>query len=214
MILDDIYAAIMAGKAKQVQPLIEQALSEGISPAEIMDKGLIAPMGEIGDLFRDNKIFVPEMLVASRAMTRGLKALEPYMVDGSVKPIGTVVIGTVKQDLHDIGKNLVATMMRGVGATVYDLGVDVSEKSFLEKAEEVGADVIAISALLTTTMPGIRDVITEIENAGVRDKYTIMIGGAPINEAYAKEVGADYYTEDAGTAADVLKQILAKKYGA
>ena len=214
MILDDIYAAVVAGKAKQVQPLVEQALNEGISPADVMNKGLIAPMGEIGDKFRDNKIFVPEMLVASRAMSRGLKVLEPYMVDGSVKPIGTVVIGTVKQDLHDIGKNLVATMMRGVGATVYDLGIDVPDKSFVEKAEEVGADVVAISALLTTTMPAIRDVIAEFESAGVRDKYTIMIGGAPVNAAYAKEVGADYYTEDAGTAADVLKQILTQKYSA
>ena len=214
MILDEIYAAVVAGKAKQVQPLVEQALNEGISPADIMNNGLIAPMGEIGEKFRDNKIFVPEMLVASRAMSRGLKVLEPYMVDGSVKPIGTVVIGTVKQDLHDIGKNLVATMMRGVGATVYDLGIDVPDKNFVEKAEEVGADVVAISALLTTTMPAIRDVIAEFENAGVRNKYVIMIGGAPVNAAYAKEVGADYYTEDAATAADVLKQILARKYEA
>ena len=214
MILDDIYAAVVAGKAKQVQPLVEQALNEGISPADIMNNGLIAPMGEIGEKFRDNKIFVPEMLVASRAMSRGLKVLEPYMVDGSVKPIGTVVIGTVKQDLHDIGKNLVATMMRGVGANVYDLGIDVPDKNFVEKAEEVGADVVAISALLTTTMPAIRDVIAEFENAGVRNKYVIMIGGAPVNAAYAKEVGADYYTEDAATAADVLKQILARKYEA
>jgi methylmalonyl-CoA mutase cobalamin-binding domain/chain len=179
-----------------------------------MDKALIAPMGEIGDKFRDGKIFVPEMLVASRAMSRGLKVLEPYMNDGTVKPLGTVVIGTVKQDLHDIGKNLVATMMRGVGATVYDLGIDVPDKTFVEKAEEVHADVVAISALLTTTMPAIRDVIAEFENAGVRDKYIIMIGGAPVNEAYAKEVKADYYTENASEAAEVLKQLLEKKYSA
>jgi 5-methyltetrahydrofolate--homocysteine methyltransferase len=214
MILDDIYTAVVTGKAKQVQTLVEQALNEGVAPSEVMDKALIAPMGEIGDKFRDGKIFVPEMLVASRAMSRGLKVLEPYMNDGTVKPLGTVVIGTVKQDLHDIGKNLVATMMRGVGATVYDLGIDVPDKTFVEKAEEVHADVVAISALLTTTMPAIRDVIAEFENAGVRDKYIIMIGGAPVNEAYAKEVKADYYTENASEAAEVLKQLLEKKYSA
>lgn len=213
MIINDIYAAVITGKAKQVQALVEQALNEGAAPGEIMEQGLIAPMSEIGDKFRDGKIFVPEMLVASRAMSRGLKVLEPYMTDGTVKPLGTVVIGTVKQDLHDIGKNLVATMMRGVGATVYDLGIDVPDKTFVEKAEEVGADVVGISALLTTTMPAIRDVIAEFEAAGVRDKYIIMIGGAPVNEAYAKEVKADYYTENASEAADLLKQLLTKKYG-
>lgn len=214
MIINDIYAAVIAGKAKQVQALVEQALSEGAAPGEIMEQGLIAPMSEIGEKFRDGKIFVPEMLVASRAMSRGLKTMEPYMTDGTVKSLGTVVIGTVKQDLHDIGKNLVATMMRGVGATVYDLGVDVPDKTFVEKAEEVGADVVGISTLLTTTMPAIRDVIAEFEAAGVRDKYIIMIGGAPVNEAYAQKVKADYYTENAGEAADLLKQLLSKKYGA
>lgn len=213
MIIDDIYTAVVTGKTKQVQTLVEQALSEGISPSDIMEQGLIAPMGEIGDKFRDGKIFVPEMLVASRAMSRGLKIMEPYMNDGTVKPIGTVVIGTVKQDLHDIGKNLVATMMRGVGATVYDLGIDVPDKAFVEKAEEVGADVVCISALLTTTMPAIRDVIAEFEQAGIRDKYIIMIGGAPVNAAYAKEVKADYYTENASEAADLLKKLLTEKYG-
>ncbi len=213
MVLQEIYTAVVNGKAKQVQGLVQQALDDGIAPADVMNEGLIAPMSEVGDNFRDGKIFIPEMLVASRAMSRGLKVLEPYFNDGSVKPIGTVVIGTVKQDLHDIGKNLVATMMRGVGATVYDLGIDVPDKAFVEKAEEVHADVVAISALLTTTMPAIRDVIEEFEKAGVRDKYTIMIGGAPVNAAYAEEVKADYYTADAGEAAEVLKQILENKYG-
>jgi len=206
--LDQISKAVEQGKAKLVKELVTQAIEAGLSPEDIMNGGLIAAMGVVGDNFKNNKIFVPEMLIASRAMAQGLKILEPYLVSAGVKPVGIVVIGTVKQDLHDIGKNLVATMMRGIGATVYDLGVDVPDEAFVKKAEEVHADIVAVSALLTTTMPAIGDVIQAFENAGVRNKYQIMVGGAPVNAAFAKQVGADYYTANAAEAAEVAKQIL------
>ena len=152
------------------------------------------------------------MLVAARAMSAGLKILEPLMTETGVKPVGTVVIGTVKGDLHDIGKNLVAMMMKGIGATVYDLGIDVPDADFVEKAEEVNADIVCISALLTTTMPAINDVIKEFEKSGVRDKYRIMVGGAPVNQAFADEIGADVYTSNAADAAENAKEYLTKKY--
>lgn len=208
MILQQISESVENGRAKQTKELVTQALEEGIAPDSIMNDGLIFAMGIVGEKFRQNQIFVPEMLVASRAMTQGLKILEPHLVAAGVKPIGTVVIGTVKQDLHDIGKNLVTMMMRGVGATVCDLGVDVADETFVQKAEEVNADIVCLSALLTTTMPAIGNVVNAFEKAGIRDKYTIMIGGAPVNSAFAKEVGADYYTSNAGDAAEVAKEIL------
>lgn len=208
MILQEISESVEKGNAKQTKLLVTQALEDGIAPEAIMNDGLIAAMGIVGENFRQNLIFVPEMLVASRAMTQGLKILEPQLVAAGVKPIGTVVIGTVKQDLHDIGKNLVSMMLRGIGATVYDLGVDVPAEAFVQKAEEVNADIICLSALLTTTMPAIGEVIQAFEVAGLRDKYTIMVGGAPVNSAFAKESGADYYTSNASDAAEVARQVL------
>ncbi|PHV69606.1 cobalamin-binding protein [Sporanaerobium hydrogeniformans] len=208
MDMQELSLAVQKGKLKVVKELVNQALEEGISVQEILDTGLISAMGIVGEKFKNNEIFVPEMLVAARAMSAGIKILEPLMSDSGVKPIGKVVIGTVKGDLHDIGKNLVAMMMRGMGATVYDLGIDVPDKNFVEKAEEIGADIVCISALLTTTMPAIDDVIQEFENAGVRDKYYIMIGGAPVSQNYADKVGADAYTSNAGEAADVAKAYL------
>ncbi|MDR2451631.1 MAG: corrinoid protein [Candidatus Accumulibacter sp.] len=206
--LEQISRTVQIGNAKLVKELVKQALEDGLSPADIMNDGLIAAMAVVGDDFKNNRIFVPEMLVASRAMSQGLKILEPHLVAAGVKPIGTVVIGTVKQDLHDIGKNLVATMMRGVGATVCDLGVDVPDEIFVKKAEEIDADIVAISALLTTTMPAIGDVIKAFETAAVRDKYKIMIGGAPVNSNFAKTVGADYYSPNAAEAAELVREIL------
>lgn len=212
MAFEDLSLAVQKGKSKQVKELVNAEIEKGTPVEEILNDGLIAPMGIVGENFKQNKIYVPEMLVAARAMSAGLKILEPLMTETGVKPVGTVVIGTVKGDLHDIGKNLVAMMMKGIGATVYDLGIDVPDADFVEKAEEVNADIVCISALLTTTMPAINDVIKEFEKSGVRDKYHIMVGGAPVNQAFADEIGADVYTSNAADAAENAKEYLTKKY--
>ena len=208
MELNELAQAVENGKVKNVKQLTSLALEEGYSVEEILNTGLIAPMGIVGDKFKRNEIFIPEMLLAARSMSAGVAILEPLMADTGVKPMGKVVIGTVKGDLHDIGKNLVAMMMKGIGATVYDIGVDTPDEKFVEKAEEVGADIICISALLTTTMPAIQDVIQAFEKSGVRDKYYIMIGGAPVTQQFADEIGADVYTSNAGDAATVAQQYL------
>ena len=211
MDLQEIAKAVEAGKAKQVKPLVQQALEEGMDVQDILNNGLISAMGVVGDKFKNNQIFVPEMLMAARAMSAGVSILEPLMKQSGVKTIGTVVIGTVSGDLHDIGKNLVSMMMQGIGATIYDLGVDVPAEKFVEKAEEVGADVVCLSALLTTTMPAIGEAIEAFKKAGVRDKYYIMIGGAPVSQKFADEVGADAYTSNASDAATVAKEYLESK---
>lgn len=208
MELKELSLAVEKGKMKQVKELVNQALAEGIPVEDILNQGLISAMEIVGDKFRENKIFVPEMLVASRAMSAGLKILEPLMSQSNFEPIGKVVIGTVKGDLHDIGKNLVAMMLKGVGATVYDVGVDADESVFLKKAEEVGADIICLSALLTTTMPAIKDVIDAFTKEGTRDKYYIMISGAPVSQQFADQIGADAYTSNAPDAATVAKKYL------
>ena len=211
MDLQELSLAVQKGKRKIVKELVQQGIDEGMDVKDILDNGLISAMEIIGEDFKENKIFVPEMLVAARAMTAGLQLLEPLMMETGVEPLGTVVIGTVKGDLHDIGKNLVAMMMRGMGATVYDLGVDVPETEFIKKAEEVNADIICLSALLTTTMPAIGDTIKAFESEGIRDKYYIMIGGAPVSQSFADEVKADAYTSNASDAAAVAKEYLLKK---
>jgi len=188
--------------------LVLQALEEKINPADILNNALISAMSEVGIKFKNNEIYVPEMLIAARAMSAGLQILEPILAETGIKPIGKCVIGTVKGDLHDIGKNLVRMMLKGAGIEVIDLGVDVSEATFIEKAEEVGADIIGLSALLTTTMPAIGDVIKEFEKAGLKDKYIFMIGGAPVTSNFAKLVNADYYVPDAATAAEMAKEAL------
>src|SRR5659263_6818 len=208
MDLQEICAAVETGKGKRVKELVNQAVDEGMPVKTILDDGLIRAMGIVGEKFRLNEIYVPEMLVAARAMAMGLTILEPLLTATGVKPIGKVVIGTARGDLHDIGKNLVAMMMKGMGATVFDLGVDVPDHMYVEKAEEVGADIICISALLTTTMPAIGDVVKEFEKSGVRSKYYIKVGGAPLSQAFADQVGADAYAANAGDAADVAKSYL------
>ncbi len=203
--------AIQKGKVKDVKAFVNQALEENVPVRDILEKGLIDPMAIVGENFSANRIFVPEMLMSARAMSAGVKIIEPLFSESGIEPLGTVVIGTVKGDLHDIGKNLVAMMMRGAGLTVYDIGIDVPEEKFVEKAEEVNADIVALSALLTTTMPAISDVIKEFERQGVRDKYHIMIGGAPVSQAFADEVHADCYTSDAASAAEHAKKYLTEK---
>ena len=211
MDLQELSLAVEQGKGKRVKELVNLAVEEGMSVKTILDDGLISAMSSIGEKFRLNQVYVPEMLVAARAMAMGLTILEPLLTASGVKSAGKIVIGTVRGDLHDIGKNLVAMMMKGMGATIYDLGADVPDKAFVEKAEEVGADIICLSALLTTTMPAIGDVIKEFEEAGVRSKYYIMVGGAPVSQAFADQVGADAYTTNASTAAEAAKTYLLSK---
>lgn len=211
MDFEALSVAIQKGKVKDVKSLVNQALEDNVPVKDILEQGLIAPMGIVGENFSANKIFVPEMLMSARAMSAGVKIIEPLFSESGIEPVGTVVIGTVKGDLHDIGKNLVAMMMRGAGLTVYDIGIDVPDEKFVEKAEEVHADIVALSALLTTTMPAIGDVIKEFERQGVRDKYHIMVGGAPVTKAFADEVHADCYTANASEAAEYAKDYLTKK---
>lgn len=210
-IIQEISEFLQKGRAKNVKALVEQALSEGVDAKAILNEGLLDGMMIVGGKFKRNEVFVPEVLVAARAMNAGLAILEPKLVEIGNEPVGKAVIGTVKGDLHDIGKNLVAMMLKGAGFEVIDLGVDVEAETFIAKAEEVGADVIGMSALLTTTMQSMKDTIELLKEKGLRDKYIVMIGGAPITDSFAEEIGADYYTPDAASAAEIAKEVVAKK---
>jgi len=203
MILQDISTKLQAGKAKDVKALVQQAIDEGIAPQKILEEGLISGMNIVGEKFKNNEVFVPEVLVAARAMNMGTALLKPLLAAEGVKANGKVCIGTVKGDLHDIGKNLVKMMLEGKGIEVIDLGTDVSPETFVMTAKEQQCQIICCSALLTTTMGVMEDVVKAAEAAGIRDQVKIMIGGAPITEAYAKQIGADAYTPDAASAADV-----------
>ena len=201
-IIEDIYSAVLRGKRKEVAPLVQQALDEGLGAEEVLNEGLVAAMSEIGERFSRNEAFVPEMLVAARAMSAGTEVLKPHLAEEGAEPVGKAVIGTVRGDMHDIGKNLVRMMIEGKGFEVTDLGVDVAPEqfvTFLQEHDDV--DIVCCSALLTTTMPEIGATIRAIEEAGLRDKVKVMVGGAPVTQAFADEVGADAYTPDAGAAA-------------
>ena len=192
--------------------LVQEALENGVEASVILEKGLIPALNEVGIKFKNNEIYVPEMLLAGKAMSAGIRVLEPLLSLTGAKPIGTAVIGTVRGDIHDIGKNLVKITLRGIGIEVYDLGVDVSAQDFISKAEEVNADLVCLSALLTTTMPEIGEVIKEFKKAGIKEKYIFMIGGAPVTSNFAKRVNADYYTADAASAARLAEKILLQKH--
>ena len=202
MILEDISLKLQAGKAKDVKTLVQQAIDEGIPAQQILDEGLVAGMNVIGEKFKNTEVFVPEVLVAARAMNMGSQLLKPLLVAEGVKAGGKVCIGTVQGDLHDIGKNLVKMMFEGKGLEVIDLGTDVSPETFVETAKNEGCQIIASSALLTTTMGVMADVVKAAEAAGIRDQVKIMIGGAPVTEEYCQKIGADAYTPDAASAAD------------
>jgi len=201
-LLREISENLQIGKAKIVKSLVEQAVAEGISPEKILNEGLLAGMSIVGEKFKNNEIYVPEVLVAARAMNMGSQILKPLLAAEGVKATGKVCIGTVQGDLHDIGKNLVKMMMEGKGLEVVDLGTDVSAETFVQTAIEQDCKVICCSALLTTTMSVMEDVIKAAEAAGIRDKVKIMIGGAPVSEEYCRKIGADCYTVDAASAAD------------
>lgn len=210
-LIQEISEFLQKGRAKNVKTLVQQALDEGMDPKEILNEGLLSGMMTIGEKFKNNEVFVPEVLVAARAMNAGITVLEPELVKVGNEPVGKVVIGTVKGDLHDIGKNLVSMMIKGAGFEIYDIGVDAEADAFIDKAEEVGADIICMSALLTTTMPSMKGVMDRLEERGLRDKYIVMVGGAPVNQSFADQIGADYYTEDATSAAEVAKAAMEKK---
>ena len=207
-IIAEISEFLQKGRAKNVKALVTQALEEGQDPKAILNEGLLSGMMIVGEKFKNNEVFVPEVLVAARAMNAGQAILEPKLVEIGNEPVGKAVVGTVKGDLHDIGKNLVTMMLKGAGFEIHDLGVDVSPEAFVNKAEEVGADIIGMSALLTTTMPNMGAVVEELKNRGLREKYIVMIGGAPVTEGFAQQIGADYYTPDAATCAEVAKKTV------
>ena len=200
--LNQISENLQKGKAKIVKQLVQEAIDAGISAQDILEKGLIAGMNIIGEKFRNNEVFVPEVLVAARAMNMGAQLLKPLLAADGVKASGKVCIGTVQGDLHDIGKNLVKMMLEGKGLEVVDLGTDVSPEAFVQTAIDQNCQVICCSALLTTTMGVMEEVVKKAIELGVRDKVKIMIGGAPVNEDYCAKIGADCYTPDAASAAD------------
>lgn len=201
-ILNEISLKLQQGKAKDVKELVQKALDDGISPEEVLNDGLLSGMSVIGDKFKKNEVYVPDVLIAARAMNAGTEILKPYLVQSGVKAKGKVVIGTVKGDLHDIGKNLVKMMMEGKGLEVIDLGIDVPAEKFISEAKAHDAQIIACSALLTTTMGEMKNVVDLAVKEGIRDKVKIMVGGAPLNENFCQSIGADKYAPDAASAAD------------
>ena len=208
--LQQISQQLQAGKAKIVKELVRQAIEQGYTPQDILENGLLHGMGIIGEKFKKNEVFVPEVLVAARAMSQGTAVLKPLLVGENIKPAGKACIGTIKGDLHDIGKNLVKMMMESKGFEVIDLGADVAPETFIETAIKENCQLICISALLTTTMSGMEDVVKAAKAAGIHDKVKIMVGGAPLTSGFAEMIGADAYTPDATTAAEVALEFCTK----
>jgi len=206
--LKELSEALFWGDVSKVKELTQMALQEEVEPEEILEQGLIRGMDIVGVKFKNNEIFLPEVLLASKAMYGGLELLQPRLVKSGVRAIGKVIIGTAKGDLHDIGKNLVAMMLRGGGFEVIDLGIDVSPEKFLKDSQEHKPDIVGISALLTATMIGMADVITALEKAGLRDKVKVMIGGAPVTQEFADEIGAEGYAPDAASAVDKARELV------
>lgn len=211
MDLDALKEAVIGGDAKGCTLLTEVAIQAGHSPERILTEALIPAMQIVGDKFRCNEVYVPEVLVAARAMKKSLGLLKPLLTKTGAKPVGTAVIGTVKGDLHDIGKNLVAMMLEGAGFDVVDLGADVAPEKFVQAAKDTGAQIVGISTLLTTTMLGMKDVLRALEQADLRSRVKVMVGGAPVTQGFASEIGADGYGESAAEAVDKAKELLGIK---
>ena len=206
--LKALYDAIVDGNAGKAKTLTQAALGEGVDPQEILNKYMIPAMDEVGRRFETNEYFVPELLIAARAMKGALELIKPRLAATGAKPIGKVAIGTVKGDLHDIGKNLVAAMLEGGGFEIVDLGVDVTPDKFVGAVKEKGANIIALSALLTTTMPSMKTTIEGLKEAGVRSQVKVMIGGAPVTQKYADEIGADGYSDNASAAVALARKLV------
>lgn len=207
---EKLYQAVLTGNAKAARALTDEALKAGADPKDLLDHTMIPAMDEVGRLFEKNEYFVPELLISARAMKSALELVKPLLATRGTAPAGRIAIGTVKGDLHDIGKNLVGAMLEGGGFEVVDLGVDVTPEAFIAATREKGATIIALSALLTTTMPAMKKVVTALEEAGIREKVKVMIGGAPITQRYMEEIGADGYSSTASGAVTVARSLLAQ----
>ena len=207
-VLKDIAEKLYDGDDQVVAELVQSALDQGVKPAEVLDNGLLAGMDRVGEDFRDDILFVPEVLVAARAMHAGMDVLRPFLSSGDIKLAGKVMIGTVEGDLHDIGKNLVAMMLEGNGFEVVDLGTDVSPERFVEAIKKEEPDILGLSALLTTTMASMKRTVETLTEAGVREKVKVIIGGAPVTSDFAQEIGVDGYAPDAGSATDLVRKLL------
>lgn len=206
-VLNEISEQLQKGKAKAVKELVQKAIDEKVPAKDILDKGLLVGMDVIGEKFKNNEVFVPEVLLAARAMNVGAEMLKPLLTEAGVKSHGKACIGTVKGDLHDIGKNLTKMMMEGKGLEVIDLGTDVAPEKYVQTAKDNNCQLICCSAMLTTTMCVMQDVVEAAAKEGIRDKVRIMVGGAPITQAFCEQIGADRYTDDAATAAEVAVQL-------
>ena len=209
MSLEKVYQAVMEGDAGEAASQVEAALAAGVPAGEILNKGCIAAMAEVGELFEEGEMFVPEMLIAARAMQAGMNILKPHLGEGEVISAGKVIIGTVAGDLHDIGKNLVGMMLEGAGFEVIDLGTDATAEDFVAAVQANSPDMIGMSALLTTTMPSMTKTIEALTEAGLRDQVKVIIGGAPVTQQFAEKIGADGYAPDASSASRKAKELLA-----
>ena len=207
-VVKEIADGILSFDRVSVNAKVEAALAAGIAPEIILNEGMIAAMGEVGRLFEEEEFFVPEMLLAAKTMQQGLAVLKPHLAESGVKPVGKMVVGTVKGDLHDIGKNLVGIMVEGGGFEVEDLGIDVPPERFVEAARADDVRIVGLSSLLTTTMPNMKATIEALKEAGVRDRVKVIVGGAPLNDAYAREIGADGYAPDASRAVKLARSLL------
>ena len=208
MNLDQIKEHLIQGDADRVKEIVKNSLAEGVLPKEILDNGLIAGMDEVGRQFKNNEIFIPEVLIAAEAMHQALAVLEPHLIKSGVKPRGKIVIGTVKGDLHDIGKNLVAMMLKGGGFQIIDCGIDVSPAKFAETIKKEDTEILAMSCLITTSMPSMGETIEELKRENLRDRVKIIVGGAPVTEGFARDIGADAYGSSAAEAVTLANQFL------
>jgi 5-methyltetrahydrofolate--homocysteine methyltransferase len=207
-ILEDIASAVEKGDEAVVGNLTQKAIAEGTDAAEILDKGLVAGMNVVGEKFKNNEVFIPEVLVSARAMKAGMQQVRPLLAEANIRSKGKIVVGTVKGDLHDIGKNIVGMLLEGAGYEVTDLGTDVTKEDFMEVVKKEGVDIIGMSALLTTTMTYMKEVIQAVNEANLKGKVKVIIGGAPITQSYADEIKADGYAPDAASAVDLVKGLL------
>ncbi len=210
-ILGDLRQSVIDGDMNRTQALVAKAIAENIPAEQILTEGLISAMAEVGRMFKAGEFFVPEMLIAARAMKSGLTLLRPHLIAANVQAVGKVIIGTVQGDLHDIGKNLVGMMLEGAGFEVIDLGVDVPPEKYVQAVREHHPDLVACSALLTTTMLRMKDIILSLDEAGLRGQVTVMVGGAPVTESYARDIGADLYAPDAASASSRAKELILER---
>jgi 5-methyltetrahydrofolate--homocysteine methyltransferase len=210
-ILGDLRQSVIDGDMNRTQALVAKAIAENIPAEQILTEGLISAMAEVGRMFEAGEFFVPEMLIAARAMKSGLTLLRPHLIAANVQAVGKVIIGTVQGDLHDIGKNLVGMMLEGAGFEVIDLGVDVPPEKYVQAVREHHPDLVACSALLTTTMLRMKDIILSLDEAGLRGQVTVMVGGAPVTESYTRDIGADLYAPDAASASSRAKELILER---